>query len=49
MLSIVITDVFNGVNMYLYHFKFCVLMVKAMFVVSNECDGPTTVLCVQWK
>ena len=45
-------DVFRVVNMYLDHFKFCVVLLNGRIyvccsecnVVSNECDEPTSCL-----
>ena len=45
-------DMFSVVNVYLYHFKFCVLCINSRryvccdecYVVSNVCDDPTSCL-----
>ena len=47
------SDVFSVVNMYLDHLKFCVVCINGRryvccsecYVVSNECDEPTPLLC----
>ena len=46
------SDVFSVVNMYLDHFKFCVVCINGRrycccsewYVVTNECDEPTPAL-----
>ena len=47
------SDVFSVVNMYLHHLKFCIVCINSRryvccsecYVVSNECNEPTHVLC----
>ena len=50
------SDVFSVVNVYLDHLKFCVVCINGRryvccsecYIVSNECDEPTSGRCARW-